>query len=72
MATVYTTPAASAIHTACTASALARAASPAPSARLTADETPPPMAPADSIIWNITKGNTSAMPASAGEPKRPT
>ena len=36
------------------------------------EDTPPPMAPADSIIWNITKGNTSAMPAKAGEPKRPT
>ena len=65
-------PMATPIHSACTASALARAGSPAPSARLTADETPPPMAPADIIICSMTSGNTSAMPASEATPKLPT
>ena len=60
------------IHIACTASASARAASPAPKARLTADDTPPPMAPADSMPWNMTIGNTSAIAASEATPKLPT
>ena len=65
-------PAPRPIHIACTASALARSGAPAPSARLTADDTPPPIAPPDSIICSITIGNTSAMPASDGTPKLPT
>ena len=60
------------IHSACTAKALARAMSPAPRARLMADDTPLPMAPADSICCSMTKGNTSAMPASDGTPMLPT
>ena len=39
--------------TACRASASARARSPAPSARLIAEETPPPIAPADSICISM-------------------
>ncbi len=69
---MYSVPAARPIHSACTARASARAGSPAPKARLTADDTPPPIAPADIIIWNMTSGNTSAMPASEGTPKLPT
>ena len=65
-------PAASPIHIACTASALARTGSPAPNARLTAEDTPPPMAPPESIIWNMIIGKTSAMPANEGTPKLPT
>jgi hypothetical protein len=50
---------------------LARGRSPAPSARLTAEETPPPMAPAD-IIWvSIANGNTSAIAASGSVPRMP-
>ena len=60
------------IHIACTASAFARALSPAPSARLTADDTPPPIAPPDSINCSITIGNTSAIPASEATPSWPT
>jgi hypothetical protein len=37
-----------------------------------ADEMPPPMAPAEIICISITKGNTSAMPASASVPSRDT
>jgi hypothetical protein len=36
-----------------------------------ADDTPPPMAPADIICVSITKGNTSAIPASGSVPSRP-
>ena len=43
-------PAVKPIHRAWTAKALARSGSPAPKARLTAEETPPPMAPPDNII----------------------
>ena len=56
---------------ACSASVAARSRLPAPSARLIADETPPPIAPADIICVSITKGNTSAMPASGSVPSRP-
>ena len=68
----FSPPAARPIHSACTASALARSGAPAPSARLIADATPPPIAPPDSIICSMTIGNTSAMPASDGTPKLPT
>ena len=57
--------------TACSASVAARSRFPAPTARLMADETPPPIAPADIICVSITKGNTSAMPASGSTPSRP-
>ena len=49
----------------------ARSRSPAPSARLIAEETPPPIAPADIICVNMVKGNTSAIPASGSMPSRP-
>ena len=64
-------PATAPMTTACSASALARAWSPPPSARLTADETPPPIAPADIICTSMTTGNTSAMPASDAVPRAP-
>ena len=67
-----TRPSKQPIHKAWTASTLARAASPAPKARLTADDTPPPMAPADIMVCSITNGNTNAMPAKAGASKCPT
>ena len=57
------------IH-ATTANVAARALSCAPSARATAAEIAPPMAPADSICVNMTSGNTSARPASAVTPRR--
>ena len=72
IAAVDARPATTAIQPACTASAAARAGSPAPRARLTADETAPPMAPPDSIVCSMTNGKTSAMPPSAATPKRPT
>lgn len=44
----------------------------APRARLTADDTPPPMAPAD-IIWvSMANGNTRAIAASGTVPRMPT
>jgi hypothetical protein len=66
------TPATMPMTTACSARVRARAASPAPSARLTAEDTPPPIAPADIIWTSITKGNTSAMAASGAVPSKPT
>jgi hypothetical protein len=60
------------IASACTARALARWVSPAPSARLTAEDTPPPMAPAESICISMVRGNTSAMAASCVVPRMPT
>ena len=45
---------------------------PAPSARLTAEDTPPPIAPADIICCNMIIGNTSAIAASDATPKLPT
>ena len=65
-------PAAAPMTVACSASASARASSPAPSARLMAEETPPPMAPADSICISMTMGNTRAMAASCVVPRMPT
>ena len=50
---------------ACSANAAARASSPDPSARLIAEDTPPPIAPADSICISMTIGNTRAMAASS-------
>ena len=50
---------------ACRASAAARASSPEPSARLIAEDTPPPIAPADSICISMTIGKTRAMAASS-------
>jgi hypothetical protein len=57
---------------ACTASARTRSGWPAPVARLIAEDTPPPMAPAEHICISITKGNTRAMAASAVFPSTPT
>jgi hypothetical protein len=65
-------PADAPMITACRASACARKSSPAPIARLIADDTPPPMAPADSICCIIAIGNTIAMAARAGTPSSPT
>ena len=58
--------------TACITNAFASACRLAPIARATADEMPPPIAPADIICINISAGNTSATPASASVPSRPT
>jgi hypothetical protein len=63
---------AAAITSACTTRRRARAASPAPSARAMAEETPPPMAPAEVICSSMSSGNTSASPASGAVPRRPT
>ncbi len=57
---------------ACSAIALARSGRPDPSARATADDTPPPIAPADIICIRVWIGNTSATEASAVMPSRPT
>ena len=65
-------PAAAPMTTACRASASARAKSPAPSARLIAEETPPPIAPADSICISMISGKTSVMAASGVVPRMPT
>jgi hypothetical protein len=56
---------------ACSASVAARSLSPAPSARLIAEETPPPIAPADIICVSMASGNTSAIAASGTVPSRP-
>ena len=70
--TEKTRPATAPIVSACSASAAARASSPAPSARLIAEDTPPPMAPADSICISMTMGKTRAMAASWVVPSMPT
>lgn len=57
---------------ACSTSASASPVRRAPSARATADEMPPPMAPAEIICISMTPGNTSAIPASASMPNRDT
>jgi hypothetical protein len=54
------------------ASVAARASSPAPSARLIAEEMPPPIAPAESICVSMIMGNTSAIAASGAVPSTPT
>ena len=65
-------PIAAAMTSACTTRRRARRASPAPSAREMAEDTPPPIAPAEVICSSITSGNTSARPASGAVPRRPT
>ncbi len=70
--TLKNRPAEAPITTACKASVSARATSPAPSARLMAEETPPPIAPAESICISMIMGNTSAMAASDVVPRIPT
>ncbi len=57
---------------ACKTKALALTRSFAPSARLTAEEIPPPIEPADSICCNMTIGNTKAIPARGSRPSWPT
>src|SRR5947209_1910767 len=57
---------------ACSTSASASAARRAPSARAIADEMPPPSDPAEIICISMTPGKTSAIPASASVPSRPT
>ena len=59
------------IRSACAASREARSTSPAPSARATAEATPPPIAPPDIVMVRITNGNTSAIAASDSVPSRP-
>ena len=56
---------------ACSATDCARTRSPAPKARLSADATPPPMAPADSMPVSMAKGNTSPSAASGTTPSTP-
>src|ERR1700694_1759040 len=56
---------------ACAASVDARSTSPAPSARATADATPPPIAPPDMVMVRIPNGNPSAIAASDSTPSRP-
>lgn len=58
--------------TACRRSASASCHRPAPRARATADEIPPPTASPDIIVISMTGGNTSAMPASSAVPGRAT
>src|SRR5438552_2408635 len=61
-------PKPTAMTSAWTTSAWASSRRPAPSRRATADEIPPPMAPADIICISISTGKTSATPASASVP----
>ena len=56
---------------ACSATACARAVSPAPKARLSADATPPPIAPADNMPVSIANGKTSPIAASGTTPSSP-
>ena len=65
-------PIAAAMTSACTTSRRAAAASPEPSARAIADDTPPPIAPAEVICSSMRSGKTSARPASGPVPRRPT
>jgi len=69
---VKSAPIAAAMMSACTTSRRAAAALPDPSARAMAEETPPPIAPAEVICSSMTSGNTSASPASGVVPRRPT
>ena len=62
-------PRATLTTTACSTSASASLRRPAPNARATAEEIPPPMAPAETICINMTTGNTNAMPANASVPR---
>ena len=52
------------------ASACASRTRPAPIARATADDTPPPMPPFDIIVINMNTGKTSDTPASAAVPRK--
>ena len=65
-------PSARLISSACATSASASPRRPAPSARATAEEMPPPTAPADNIVIIMKPGKTSAMPVSASVPRRET
>ena len=71
MTPVNSKPKTMAITAACHASRSARSASPAPNARAMADDTPPPIAPADIICIRIRIGNTSATPARPSVPSLP-
>ena len=51
---------------------LASAWRPAPSARATAADTPPPMPPADIVCMSMTSGKVTETPASASAPSQPT
>ena len=66
-----TKPKRTAITSAWSANASASPRRPPPSARATADEMPPPIAPADIICISMTAGKTSATPASAAVPSQP-
>ena len=65
-------PIATLMTIACSTSASASSRRPPPRARATADEMPPPIAPADSICIIMNPGKTSATPASASRPSRET
>ena len=58
--------------TACMTSPFASARRPPPSARATAEATPPPIPPADIVCMSMMIGNTSETPASASGPRCPT
>ena len=60
-----------AMTSACRMVASASSRRPEPSARAIADDTPPPIAPADIICISMTPGNTCATPASASVPSLP-
>ena len=68
----YSRPAMVPMTMECRASAEARAPSPAPSARLMAEDTPLPMAPLLIICVSMASGNTRAMAASDTVPSCPT
>ena len=69
---VNTPPRTSAMTIAWATSASAWARRPAPSARATAEATPPPMPPADIVCISMTSGNVTEIPARASGPRRPT
>ena len=62
----------SAITIACVTRRLASTRRPAPSARATAEATPPPMPPADMVCMSMTSGKVTDTPASASAPSQPT
>src|SRR5262245_29424471 len=72
MRTVKAAPMPVAMTSACTTRRLAAGRSPEPSARAMAEDTPPPIAPAEVICSSMMSGNTSARPASGAVPSRPT
>jgi hypothetical protein len=61
-----------AIAIACVTSRLASSRRPDPSARATAEATPPPMPPADIVCMSMTSGKVTETPASASAPSQPT